>query len=255
MMPDLPEDVRAHHDWLLSLAPVPEVGFWVDLGCGAGGDTLTVAARHRQPQLRIVGLDASAKNIELAAASATGDSRVTFQQHHLSTDLPFEAATLDVVYSNNLVECLDHRGAFAREVARVLKPRGWTVMAHWDWDSQLFDATDKPLVRRLVHAFADWRQAWMDNADGWMGRRLWGTFTATGLFEGSLHARVLTNTIYASPWYGHARAQDFRALVKRDLATADDYERFIAEQEALSAQGRYFYSITGFAYVGQSRAA
>jgi hypothetical protein len=55
MMPDLPQDIRAHHDWLLSLAPVPEVGVWADLGCGVGGDVLTVAAWHRQPQLRIVG--------------------------------------------------------------------------------------------------------------------------------------------------------------------------------------------------------
>jgi hypothetical protein len=144
---------------------------------------------------------------------------------------------------------------FAREVARILKPGGWAVIAHWDWDSQLFDASDKPLVRRLVHAFADWQQAWMDYSDGWMGRRLWGTFAATGLFEGTLHARVLTNTVYAPPWYGHARAQDFRALVKRGLATEQDYHWFIGEQEALSTQGRYFYSLTGFAYVGQLRAA
>jgi SAM-dependent methyltransferase len=214
-----------------------------------------VPAQYPQPQLRIVGLDASARSIEAAVASGTGDPRVAFRQHDLSTQLPFESATVDVAYSNNLVECLRDRGAFAREVARVLKPGGWAVMAHWDWDSQLFDATDKSLVRWLVHAFADWQQAWMDFADGWMGRRLWGTFAATGVFEGTVHARVLTNTIYAPPWYGHARAQDFRALVKRGLATADDYERFIAEQEALSAQGRYFYSVTGFAYVGRLRAA
>jgi trans-aconitate methyltransferase len=45
---DLPEDVRAHRDWLLSLAPVPDAGLWVDLGCGVGADALTVAARHPQ---------------------------------------------------------------------------------------------------------------------------------------------------------------------------------------------------------------
>jgi ubiquinone/menaquinone biosynthesis C-methylase UbiE len=255
MMPDLAPDVRAHRDWLLSLSSVPDAGLWVDLGCGTGDDALTVAARCLQPELRIVGLDASAKNIELAIANRGGDSRVVFREHRLTANLPFESRTVDVVYCNNLLECVGDRAAFVRDIARVLKPGGRTVMAHWDWDSQLFDASDKQLVRRLVHGFADWQQAWMDYSDGWMGRRLWGTFAATGLFEGTLHARVLTNTTYASPWYGHARAQDFRSLVKRDLATERGYQRFIAEQEALSAEGRYFYSITGFAYVGRRRAA
>jgi SAM-dependent methyltransferase len=255
MIPDLPPDVRAHRDWLLSLAPVPKAGLWVDLGCGVGADALTLAARHPQEHLRLVGLDASAKSIDAAVANGAGDSRVAFRQHQLGAALPFESRTLDVVYSHNLVECLGDREAFAREVARVVKVGGWIVMAHWDWDSQLFEGADKSLIRRLVHAFADWQQAWMEHADGWMGRRLWGTFNSTGLFEGTLHARVLTNTIYAPPWYGHGRAQDFQGLVKRGLATTEDYQRFIAEQEALNARGRYFYSIIGFAYVGRLRAA
>jgi hypothetical protein len=94
----------------------------------------------------------------------------------------------------------------------------------------------------------------MAHAHGWMGRRLWGTLNASGLFDGVVHARVLTNTIFSAPWYGYARAQDFRALVSRGLASAEDYEQFIAEQESLNTQGRYFYSLTGFAYVGARRA-
>jgi hypothetical protein len=116
-------------------------------------------------------------------------------------------------------------------------------------------ARDKPLVRRVVQAFADWQQAWMDHSDGWMGRRLWGAFNSTGLFEGDVYARVLVNTKYAVPWYGHARAQDFRVLVKHGLVSAEDCSRFLADLDALSREGRYFYSITGYAYVGRRRAA
>ena len=124
-------------------------------------------------------------------------------------------------------------------------------MGHWDWDSQLYDGTDKALVRRLVHAYADWKQAWMDHADGWMGRRLWGVFNATGLFEGRVEARVLTNTVYAAPHFGHENALAFRGLVKRGLADQDDFARFQKEQSELHEAGRYFYSITGYAYVGR----
>jgi hypothetical protein len=42
-------------------------------------------------------------------------------------------------------------------------------------------------------------------------------------------------------------------LVKRNLASADDVATFMAEQEVLARAGRYFYSITGYAFVGQRR--
>lgn len=69
-----------------------------------------------------------------------------------------------------------------------------------------------------------------------------------------MHARVLTNTTYAPPFYGHARAQNFCGLVERGMVAPEEYERFIAGQEMLSGQGRYFYSITGYVYVGWRRA-
>jgi len=141
------------------------------------------------------------------------------------------------------------------EAARILKPGGQVLMAHWDWDSQVFDGTDKAAVRRLMHAFADWQQPWMDSADGWMGRRLWGLFDASSLFEGRPYARVMMNTVFAPPWYGHARAHDLRHLVTHGLARAADYERFLRDQDTLAQEGRYFYSITGYAYVGRRRAA
>ena len=255
MAPVLASDVQSHREWLHSLVPLPKAGLWVDLGCGTGADVVSVAQRHTGRSLRFVGLDGSATSIDAARANAGGDGRINFREHNLGTTLPLETASVDVAYSQNLVECLSDHEAFVREIARIVRPGGWLVMAHWDWDSQLFDGTDKARVRRLIHAFADWKQGWMDNADGWMGRRLWGTFNSTGLFKGTTYARVLTNTVYRESWFGHARAQDLRALVKRNLASAEEYENFVAEQEVLSAEGRYFYAITGFAYVAQAWAA
>lgn len=86
-----------------------------------------------------------------------------------------------------------------------------------------------------------------------MGRRLRGIVASAGCFEGTVHARVLVNTAFSPPWYGHARARDFGSLVRHGLLGADEYERFITEQERLHAEGRYFYAITGCAYVGRRR--
>ena len=62
------------------------------------------------------------------------------------------------------------------EAHRLLKSSGQIVYAHYDWDSQTIDGTDKHLVRRIVQSFNDWQQNWMGACDAWMGRRLWSTF-------------------------------------------------------------------------------
>lgn len=181
----------------------------------------------------------------------TTDARVTFEHVSLDAQLPCEDASVDLVYSHNLLECLANPRRFAQEVARILRPGGQVVVAHWDWDTQVYDGADKARIRRLVSAFADWQQAWMAHADGWMGRRLWSVFAPVPALVGAVHARVLTNTAFEAPAFGYENAQAFRALVRRGLATTEDCDAFLAEQSHLHAQKQYFYSITGYAYVGR----
>lgn len=73
------------------------------------------------------------------------------------------------------------------------------------------------------------------------------------MFDGEIYARVLTNSHYSPEFFGSARAQDMRALIGKNLASSEEVEAFLAEQESLNADGRYFYSVTGFAYVGRLR--
>lgn len=91
----------------------------------------------------------------------------------------------------------------------------------------------------------------MEHCDGWMGRRLWSEFQKTGQFTGGMRARVMTNTIYAEPWYGHARIADFGEMTERGLTPPGDHEALIDQVEELAADDRYFYSITCYTYVGR----
>ena len=249
---DVPNDVLTHRRWLLSFLELNEPAACIDLGCGNGADWIDLAHRTPHPDSRFVGIDTAEQAIA-AAAKAVADPRVEFTLGDLSSRLPFTDQAFDVAYSSNLLECMENPLFFAQEVGRILKPGGLVVVGHWDWDSQVYESTDKTLVRRLVHAFADWKQPWMNHADGWMGRRLWGIFNQTGLFSGTPYARVLINTIYASPFYGWARADDFRHLASHNLVSIEEVAQFTSEQEQLAAEGRYFYSITGYAFVGRRR--
>ena len=246
-------DVIQHRDWLLSLVPAPTTGLWVDLGCGTGTDALRLAESQAQPGLRILGIDENRKSIEAAQRSAKSDPRLEFRQHSLRAVLPLDDASVDVAFSHNLIECLADVPAFVSELARILRPGGYVVMAHWDWDSQLFDGDDKQRNRRLVHAFCDWKQDWMEHADGWTGRRLWSIFNSSKLFDGAVRARVLTNSSFSPGCYGYVRAQDMKSLIPLGLASDADVQSFLADQAALDATDRYFYSITGYAYVARLR--
>jgi SAM-dependent methyltransferase len=147
------DDVTQHRDWLLSLVPAPTTGLWVDLGCGKGTDVLRLAASQAQPGLRILGIDENRESIEASQRSAEHDPRLEFRQHSLRAVLPLDDATADVAFSNNLIECLADVSAFTSELARILRPGGYVVMAHWDWDSQLFDGDDKQRNRRWCTPF------------------------------------------------------------------------------------------------------
>jgi ubiquinone/menaquinone biosynthesis C-methylase UbiE len=123
------DDVAEHKDWLLSLVPAPNSGIWVDLGCGDGSDVRRLALRQPAAGLRVVGIDGNRKVIEEAQRNTGDDPRVEFQSYSLGRTLPFEDATVDVAYSNNLIECLADVSSFISEITRILRPGGFVVMA------------------------------------------------------------------------------------------------------------------------------
>ena len=165
--------------------------------------------------------------------------------------LPFADGAFDAVYSLNMLECVADKAALLAEMARVLRPGGAVVCAHWDWDTQTVDGADKALVRGIVQTFSDWQQGWMAASDGWMGRRLWPTFQRSGLFTGRIETYTLTNTVYAPGWVGYEQVASLRRAGPARPDSPDDYARFCDDLAAQAARGEYFYSITLYVYVGQ----
>ena len=245
-------DALAMRGWLYGLTDWHQANAVLDIGCGDGGDLRRIAALTPEAA-RLVGIDASAKAIETARAETVGDPRFAWHEADVSSGLPFTDGAFDAVFSLNLLECAPDKAALLAKMARVLRPGGAVVCAHWDWDTQTLDGTDKALVRRIVSAFSDWQQEWMAACDGWMGRRLWPTFQRSGLFEGRVEAYTLTNTVYASGWVGYEQVQAFGALARRGLVPPDDYARFQADIAAQASRNEYFYSITLYVYVGRKK--
>jgi SAM-dependent methyltransferase len=96
----------------------------VDVGCGAGIDSL-IAASMVGPNGRVIGVDMTPEMIAKAEASAqqAGATNVAFRQG-LAESLPVEDRWADVVISNGVMNLFPDKLAGLQEIARVLKPGG-----------------------------------------------------------------------------------------------------------------------------------
>jgi len=103
------------------LAPGTRV---VDIGCGAGMDSL-IAAQMVGPSGQVMGVDMTPAMLEKARKSAieAGLTTVEFRDG-LAESLPVPDRWADVVISNGVLNLLPDKLAALQEMARVLKPTG-----------------------------------------------------------------------------------------------------------------------------------
>lgn len=96
----------------------------VDVGCGAGIDSL-VAAKMVGPEGRVIGVDMTPAMLERArrAAAEAGFGNVEFREG-LMEDLPVEDGWADVVISNGVLNLTPDKPRALAEMARVLAPGG-----------------------------------------------------------------------------------------------------------------------------------
>jgi arsenite methyltransferase len=96
----------------------------VDVGCGAGIDSL-IAARMVGPSGAVVGVDMTPAMVDRARASAAHDGFANVRFHEgLAESLPVPDGWADVVISNGVLNLFPDKLAGLQEMARVLKPGG-----------------------------------------------------------------------------------------------------------------------------------
>ena len=122
----------------------------LDLGCGAGMDSL-LAARRVGPTGRVIGVDMTGPMVEKARAnaSAVGIGNVEFHRGEAAR-LPVGDESVDVVISNGVFNLCPDKPRVLAEVFRVLRAGGRLLIA----DILLDDRVTPEEVER--------REAWSD---------------------------------------------------------------------------------------------
>jgi SAM-dependent methyltransferase len=96
----------------------------VDVGCGAGMDSL-IAAKMAGPRGRVIGVDMTPAMLDKARRSAreAGIKNAEFRAG-FGEALPVSDGWADVVISNGVLNLMPDKPAGLKEMARVLKPAG-----------------------------------------------------------------------------------------------------------------------------------
>lgn len=107
-----------------SLGPLAPGERVLDVGCGAGTDTL-VAAQMVGPEGRVTGIDMTAEMLAKARQSAgeLGVDNVELVEGEAER-LPFPDESFDVVISNGVIDLVPDKDAVFSEIFRVLRPGG-----------------------------------------------------------------------------------------------------------------------------------
>jgi arsenite methyltransferase len=105
-------------------AEIPEGSTVLDLGCGAGLDTL-IAARRTSPAGRVIGIDFSGLMLDRMrrAAQGAGLENIEFRESPAER-LPLRDGVIDVASVNGIFNLNPHREAIFRELSRVVRQDG-----------------------------------------------------------------------------------------------------------------------------------
>ena len=171
-----------HHD-----TAYPPGSLVLECGCGAGAQTVFLAAHS--PEARIVSVDISAASLAQARArvAAAGHRHVEFRAANLF-DLPFADGRFDHVFLCFVLEHLADPAAGLRAVKRVLR-RGGTLTAiegdHGSW----YCHPQTPEAARTVQCLVE-IQARM-GGDALIGRRLYPLLTEAGFGDVRVSPRMV----------------------------------------------------------------
>lgn len=105
-------------------AEIPQGATVLDLGCGAGLDSL-IAARRAAPSGKVIGIDFSTTMLDRArqAAKEAAIQNVSFKYADAER-LPLDEGCIDVALVNGIFNLNPERTAIFCELARVLRPGG-----------------------------------------------------------------------------------------------------------------------------------
>lgn len=159
----------------------------LEIGCGVGAQTVTLA--QRSPDARFTAVDVSADSLAEAQrrVRAAGATNVEFRLADLFA-LPFAAASFDHVFACFVLEHLAEPVAALAILRSLLGPAGTITVIEGDHGSAYFHPDD-PAARAAIECQIHLQAA--AGGDALIGRQLYPLLTAAGFGEVAVSPRMV----------------------------------------------------------------
>ena len=224
----------------------------LDVGCQSAAALKWLKEKYNLSG-KLTGIDKQTKNFEdLETQNALG---ISLLQMNASKTLGFSDETFDVIFHCNTLECITDIASHMLELHRLLKKGGIIVCVHRDWESIVFNGRNKTLINKAVYGYANFLQAgWMDACDGWIGRRVWGYFNSTGLFESRIKIYNSIETEFTEDYGGWHYIHDMKYFLEpKGFLTEAEYTELIADMKETYTRGKYLCTSPYYIYTGRKK--
>ena len=236
---------------IYDLIDLPDNAKILDLGCGNAGYLIGIMNTYPNKIAKAIGIDVSSRKFDMIPYTSPIELKVM----NCAEKLDFPDNEFDFVFTKDLLECITDKKSFIKEIHRILKPNGLVICVHADFDSTIYNGENKDLITKAIHAYAVTKQGWMDDLDGWMGRRLYGYFNNCNLFDGDISIHNVIETEYCEGKFGYEFSKNigFLAQEKTGALSDEEYMQFINELVKANENGTYFYSKPYYIYKGYKK--
>ncbi|MBQ6930822.1 MAG: methyltransferase domain-containing protein [Clostridia bacterium] len=227
---------------------LPDNATVADLGCKDAAFLLAFQEAFPGKIKSATGVDITDKRFN----DVEYDKPIELKVMDCSKKLGFADCSLDLVFTKDMFECVSDKDFLVSEIYRVLKPGGTVVSVNCDWDSVCYNGKNKELISKAVHAYAKTKQPWMDDLDSWIGRRMYGFFNKTGLFESTVSVHNEVETEYKEGTFGYDLSLDIAWLYENNTGALSkkEYAEFIENLNTAQKQNHYIFSKPYYIYKG-----
>jgi arsenite methyltransferase len=209
----------------------------LDAGCGPG---FYVAELLEQvgPEGSVVGVDASAPMLAVAAKRSEGHANVSFAEGEV-TALPVDDSDFDRALSVQVLEYVSDIPAALAELHRVLRPGGKVLLWDVDWGTVSWHSEDPDRMKRVLEA---WDKHLTDPS---LPRTLAARMRAAGFEDVQLQGHAFATDDVTEETYAGALVPLLAGFVGTEEA-----QEWAEEQRELLARGESYFACIQFCFTG-----
>lgn len=237
------------YDYIFNNVEIKQNASVLDVGC-LNANALVYLKEKYNLSGKLIGIDKSNKNFE--SIEEQNKLGVNLTQMNASETLDFSDNSFDLIFHKDTLECITDIDSHIKELHRILKLRGQIVCVHRDWESIVCNGSNKKLINKAIYEYANFLQSrWMDNCDGWMGRRVFGYFNKTELFEGKIDCYNDVETEFVEGSRGFNYINDMHFFIEPNgFLTQIEFDELLADIKKTYQKGEYIFSAPFYIYVG-----